>query len=150
MFDRAKLRNELLRDEGIRLKSYQDTNGFWTIGVGHLLGASQRMTDINEQECDALLESDINLAEQVARNTTVPTLFDTLTDTRQRAIINMAFNRGERHMRESKTIVPTIVAAMAAPSPLAWEVVRNAILASPWAKQIGPRADRIADMLATG
>lgn len=65
---------------------------------------------------------------------------------RRRALINMAFNRGG-HMKTSTTITPAIKKALVDDN---WAPVTAAIKASPWAKQIGARADRLAEMLATG
>lgn len=141
----AKLKEELQRDEGVILQAYKDTADKWTIGVGHLLGETQRMTNITKAECDALLGLDIGEAMFLAHEV-VPS-FETLDDVRQRAIVNMAFNRGG-HMRTSTSIVPAINAAAAGIG--SWEDVKDMILASPWAIQVGGRANRLAQMLATG
>ena len=154
-----RLYQDLIRDEGKRLTSYQDTKGLWTIGVGHLLGKERRMITITEAECRALYDADVSVAEAVARR-----VFDVgkglyanewvlLDDVRKRALVNMAFNRGEQHMQESTTITPAIRAALQAPFidfPGCWKRVAEAIKASPWAAQIGGRATRLAYMLETG
>lgn len=149
-----RLRADLTRDEGKKLSAYKDTNGFWTIGVGHLLGSEQRMTTITEDECTALLDFDIDLAEAaVKRVVDVPNscTFLLLDDVRQRALVNMMFNRGEKHFRESTTITPAIMQAMKLIGGQdLWPAVSDAIMASPWAKQIGKRAERLAYMLKFG
>lgn len=148
--DHEKLIAELSRDEGRKLAVYQDTNMFWTIGVGHLLGSHPRMTVITEAECDALLEVDIQVAAG-SLDRVLPG-WRILDDVRQRALINMMFNRGEQHMRESTTITPALKVAIAADvdHDIAWNKVTSAIKMSPWAKQIGARADRLALMLEKG
>jgi lysozyme len=156
--DYIKLKAELARDEGRKLTAYKDTNGYWTIGVGHLLGTSPRMSNITDAECDALLDMDIDVAVAVCRR-----VFDTgigmnadmwhiLDDVRQRALVNMAFNRGEGRMQTSTTITPAIRTALVETyDPVGrWKAVSNAIIASPWASQIGARATRLAKMLETG
>lgn len=153
--DLLKLRSELSRDEGRKLSSYMDTKGFWTIGVGHLLGRERRMFSITEAECDALLDADIAVAEGAARRVLDPNNYwHLLDDVRQRALVNMAFNRGEQHMRTSTTITPLIAQAlsgMAGPfASVLWRAVGKAIIDSPWGKQIGERGDRLAYMLETG
>jgi len=60
--DRKVLKAELVRDEGLKLVSYRDTVGLWTIGVGHLLGTQRRMTEITNAEAMALLEAEIGRA----------------------------------------------------------------------------------------
>lgn len=142
-----RLRTELIRDEGLRLESYQDTRDFWTIGVGHLLGVERRIIRITMPESDAFLEMDLREAEALARSC-VP-LFWQLTPGRQRALINMAFNRGG-HMRDSTTITPAINAAAASGAASDWVKVSAAIATSPWATQVGARAQRLAELLERG
>lgn len=141
--DRAKLKAELIRDEGDRLTSYKDSKGYWTIGIGHLLGEVPGPA-ISDAERDAFYEEDVAAAEKMARRV-VPE-FDRLDDVRQRALVNMAFNRGG-HMRSSTTIVPAINDAISTGD---WHRVAKAIAASPWAAQVGARAGRLAMMFETG
>ncbi len=150
------LREQLACDEGKRLVAYRDSNGYWTIGVGHLLGASPRMSSITEDECEALLDHDIDAAfESVKRVFPEANLygnFPRIEGARLRALVNMMFNRGEQHMRQSTTITPAIKAALVAniDHDIAWQKVADAIDVSPWAAQVGARAARIATMLQTG
>lgn len=144
MFTLEKLQEELIRDEENRLTPYKDIKGNWTIGVGHLLGATPRMVYITESESIALLNQDINDALELAKSC-IPK-FDTLDDVRQRALINMAFNRGG-NMRASATITPAINKAIDDES---WWIVKEAIAASSWGIQVGDRASRISHMLETG
>lgn len=143
--NRELLINELMRDEGARFLAYKDTNGFYTIGVGHLLGPSMRMSDITQREMMALLNIDIADAISACQN--VFPRFHLLDDVRQRALVNMAFNRGETNMRESTTITPAINKAAVDGN---WAPVGTAILASEWGRQIKKRAERLAAMLVTG
>lgn len=143
------LKKQLERDEGRKLEAYQDTNGFWTIGVGHLLGTEKRMTRITDAECDAFLAMDVSEATRVVSDVLILTTFmlPGLPGPRARALVNMAFNRGERHMRESTTITPAIREALRVNE---WAPVAAAIRKSPWAQQIGARAERLAYMFETG
>jgi lysozyme len=153
------LRRQLARDEGKKLTAYQDTNGFWTIGVGHLLGNEKRMTSITENECDALLSYDLDEAVRAVSAVFGLANVAKLDGPRWRALINMAFNRGEGRMKSSTTITPAIKAALEAmfnvgksdlERAIAWDNVYKAIVDSPWAKQIGARAKRLAEQLQTG
>ena len=145
--NRDALRADLIRDEGMRLSAYKDSEGYWTIGVGHLLGRSPRMSAITEEECNALLDVDIAEAENLARS--VVPRFDDLSEPRQLALVNMAFNRGG-HLRSSQWIVPAIRKASESNSPEDWTAVREAIKVSQWAKQVGSRATRLGDVFAGG
>lgn len=153
--DKKKLYEDLARDEGKKLKAYKDTKGFWTIGIGHLLGTEARMTEITDDECRALFEFDIQASIDIIHKLFPRTEWfgwNNHENVRMRALVNMAFNRGERHMRESTTITPAILAAMQdtlSPSPL-WKNVGDAIRKSPWAAVVGNRAERLAHMLETG
>jgi len=147
------LRAELERDEGRRLLAYQDSRGYWTIGIGHLLGSSPRMSSITLEECYALLEVDVEEAIKIA-DRLLPAWAhwdcndNHLGDSRQRAFLNMIFNRGEGAMRRSTTIMPAIIAASDGTGT--WGMVSDTIKASPWAKQVGARATRLAYMFTIG
>ena len=162
-----KLKAELTRDEGRRLTAYRDTSkqlagGLWTIGIGHLLGGSPRMSTITDDECDALYEYDVRVKGfEVVRRVLaddLPAGWEEANDVRMRALVNMAFNRGEGRMRESSTITPAIRAALRSDRTAEgkgydrekWGAVAAAIKASPWAEQIGERAQRLAEMLEHG
>lgn len=140
------LKKQLERDEGRSLTAYQDSAGYWTIGVGHLLGTEKRMSIITDAECDALLEADVEEASDALID--VFGVSFRAGPARWRAMLNMAFNRGEKHMRESTTITPAIKAALAGSGE--WKAVSDAILASPWGKQIKSRAVRLAKQFETG
>jgi len=148
--DRAKLKKELERDEGRRLVAYKDTGlpPNWTIGVGHLLGSSPRMSSITDAECDALLDYDIDTAVRLARSLLVIG-FDDMTDARQRALVNMAFNRGN-HLTQSTRIMPAVRLAAQTGRPSDWCGVERAIAGTPWAIQVGERAARLGQMFASG
>jgi lysozyme len=84
------LRAELIRDEGVRLKPYRDSQGKLTIGTGHNLDD----VGISLEESDLLLLHDIEHTLE-ALDAELPT-WRTLNPIRQRVIVNMAFNLGFR------------------------------------------------------
>ena len=137
---KALLRRELLRDEGVRLEAYRDTLGNWTIGVGHLLGDAPRMTRITQQEADALLDYDIDSAEALAM-TLVPNPDARATGSRWRAIVNMTFNLGPRLAQFHKFL--------AALDHSQWDAAADEMLQSKWATQVGARANRLAFDVST-
>ena len=53
-----KLVNELIRDEGVKLKPYKCTAGHWTIGIGRTL----EIQGISGREALFLLDNDIDTA----------------------------------------------------------------------------------------
>ena len=52
------LKSQLLREEGAESCAYQDSLGFWTIGVGRLID-SRKGGGLSNEEIDFLLENDI-------------------------------------------------------------------------------------------
>ncbi len=140
MFDPELLRKELMQDEGLKLESYQDTVGLWTIGVGHLLGKERRMLKITLREAIALLDCDILDAEE-ALDRSIP-FWHRLDDVRQRALMNMSFNLGAR--------LGGFVNFKTALALGNWKVAREQMLDSKWADQVHARAIRLADMIEKG
>lgn len=138
--DLDALRKELIRDEGFKLDAYKDSLGFWTIGVGHLLGVKQRMVEITVDEMHALLDYDIQLALLRAKSL-IPT-FDSLDDVRQRALTNMAFNLGNK-----LRMFENFLAAVARQD---WAAAGTHMADSLWAKQVGDRAGRLRKMIEEG
>lgn len=139
------LREELTRDEGYQLKAYKDSVGLWTIGVGHLLGQAQRMSEITHEEAMALLDMDIQIARAVAWKW-VPNLWnwdmELGGDVRQRVVINMAFNLGNR--------LGTFKNTLASLNAGNWQDASERMLQSKWATQVGQRAVRLSKMIRTG
>lgn len=133
------LHQELLRDEGKRLTSYRDSLGNWTVGIGHLLRPNEPRKPINEAQCLALFEADVMDAE-----TTLDQIFPKwrdLSDVRQRAMVNLAFNLGGR-LRQ-------FVRFLAAMDRGDWNDAGQHLRASKWAKQVKRRAPRIIHMIVT-
>ena len=135
--DRAALVANLIRDEGIRLKIYQDTVGKWTIGIGRNL--SDR--GISRDEAMTLLHNDIDSHLREVR-AALP-WFDALDEVRQRAVVNMAFNLGVPKLMEFRNTLQAIADGD-------WRKAAAGMRASLWAKQVGARAERLAQMIERG
>lgn len=133
----ALLRNELARDEGERNKPYTDTANKLTIGIG------RNLTDVGLRlnEIDYLWRNDI--AATVADLDRVLPWWRGMTPDRQRALINMCFNLGiQRLCGFAKTLdfLKQCDYASAA----------TEMLDSLWARQVGQRAQRLAQMIREG
>jgi len=98
------------------------------------------MLVITEGECEALLEADVKVAEEMVRRM-VPS-YVLMCDVRQRALVNMAFNLGGRLGGFGKFL--------AAVERKDWETASKEMLNSLWAKQVGQRAVRLARMMRVG
>lgn len=149
--------DELRRDEGERLKSYRDSLGLWTIGIGHLIdpthGADpapfgrdlRNGATITADESAELLSRDI-AAKMVELDQRL-SWWRELDEVRQRVILSMAFNLGVSGLLTFKNTLAFIRQGDYAGA------ARN-MLASKWADQVGnkegQRAYRLAQMMELG
>jgi|TARA_R110002051_G_scaffold101092_3_gene171797 lysozyme len=135
--NKEKLIQELKRDEGVELRPYKCSAGFLTLGCGRNI----QERGITMDESDYLLANDIKICEEEASK--VFKWFPSLTDDRQRAIINMIFNLGLTKLLHFKKFL----AAMEAED---WEEAGKQMLDSKWARQVGNRSDRLEQMIVNG
>ncbi len=132
--------------EGDRLTAYQDTGGLWTCGRGHLLpppapGRTWAGFTVIQSTSDRWFSSDILSAMRLASQW--PEFESCDTEARKNALTEIAFNMGSRWEQFGPT--------RAAITAKAWQTVHDHLLASLWAKQVGPhRSTRIANYFLTG
>lgn len=136
-FNLLKLKAELERDEGRRSKPYEDTEGILTIGVGWNL----EERGLPQEIIDRLFELSISEAERDAM-ALFPS-FRELDQARQRVLVNMAFNLGRKRLSGFKKMI-------AAVGREDWAAAADEMLDSKWARQVGKRAERLADMMRRG
>lgn len=171
MVRRKDLLAQLVLHEGLRLKPYLDTEGYWTVLVGYnlssrgydfidqVLGQKIRPTpssvtatrpfgDLAYTSCQAgkILNADLDRLEQV-----VPIHFPeyrNLSEIRQRVVLDMAFNMGFKALGFKN--------AIAAAKVKDWSRCAREMYKSRWARQVGDgeggrfdRADRLARMVLT-
>lgn len=132
-----QLRKDLRRDEGLRLKPYLDTADKWTIGYGRNL--SDR--GISKDEAEFLLAEDVKLVLADIR-ATFPWVLDE-TQNRQRAFANLLFNLGQSRLLTFKNTLANWAAGR-------HQRAADGIRASLYAKQVGARAERIAQLVEQG
>jgi len=131
--DIPKLKEELKVDEGFRECVYKCSAGKLTIGYGH----NVEDNPIPEAFADQLLGYDI--AGALAECERFDWFFD-LDDVRKRVIINMVFNLGFNGVSKFKKMI------VALERGLYYEAARE-MLDSKWARQVGPRAERLAELM---
>lgn len=131
------IKTELRRDEGLRLKPYRDSLGKLTIGVGRNLDD----VGISDAEADALLDADVGRA--VAGLDRALPWWRGLSEARQRALVNMAFNLGLPRLLGFKAMLADLESGDYAGAA-------RAAIDSRWARQVGARAQRLAMILAEG
>lgn len=135
-----ELIKELRRDEGVIPHAYQDSLGYWTIGVGRLIDKRKggRLTD---EEIDYLLMNDIKeCVEDLDKN--LP-WWRSLSDARRRVLVNMRFNLGMAGLLGFKNTLKFVETGQ-------YKRAAENMLLSKWAKQVGQRANRLSKMMENG
>lgn len=155
-YDRAVLEAELIRDEGERLKAYKDTKGKWTIGIGRNLDdvgtvpltrtkADVLANGVNQAEIDQLFTYDINRSANDL-DSHLP-WWRKLDPVRQRVLLNMCFNMGIGNAEHGLcSFVHTLAMIQHGEYPQAADAMPH----SEWAREVGIRAQRLADMMRNG
>ena len=133
-----RIKAQLVRHEGLRLKPYRCTAGKLTIGIGRNLDDR----GISQKEAYAMLERDIQDCEQWLIDE-IPEVYNKLDEVRQSVLLNMCFNLGIKGLLEFKNTLSFIGAGD-------WERAANNMLASKWAKQVGVRAIELSEMMRKG
>lgn len=149
----------IIYDEGEKLTIYKDTEGYWTIGVGHLLTKSSskdeaiRQLDklvgtghygyINKQESRKILEIDINQTIKQIGRTELINVYTSLDIIRRTALVNMCFQLGVQGVLQFKKMIQHLNARE-------YEKAADEALNSKWARQTPNRAKRVTDVIRYG
>ena len=93
----------ITKEEGFRNTAYKDSKGLLTIGVGHLIKASEPhlvSATLSDQEVKELLKSDLKwCSEAVETSVKVP-----LTQKQFDALYSLCFNIGETNFKKSTVV----------------------------------------------
>lgn len=153
----------LKQDEGIRTKWYIDSEGYPTIGIGHLLimektrdtvkinaaiskAVGREVTNgtITAEEVSTLFAQDLAKVRQGISNTSsVREVYVTLNRPRQMAIENMCFQMGVGGVAKFKN-------ALAAMKAQDWQTAYNELRNSTWANQTPGRSSRVSKIVLVG
>lgn len=132
-----RVAEQLLVDEGLRLRPYRCTAGKLTIGVG------RNLEDRGITQAEALLLLDNDIADYWGELVKARSWVLTAPEPVQEALLNMAFNLGVGGLlgfKQTLALMQTEQYAAAA----------SAMLASKWARQVGKRAERLARQVREG
>lgn len=135
-------------NEGCRLTAYQDTRGVWTVGYGQtgqlsdgtVVGPGVTLT---QEQADGFFELRYAHAYTDATRDTGNVVFSGLDDVRQAALVDMAYNLGERGLAEFKHFLAYVALDD-------WQSAEDAGYASLWAQQVPNRAAKVMNMILTG
>ena len=147
-----RIKAQLIRHEGLRLKPYRCTAGKLTIGIGRNLDDR----GISQKEAYAMLARDIADCEQWLIDE-IPEVYNKLDKVRQSVLLNMCIS-----------IPQSLFAPLREPCYLGingllgfnntlsfiaagdWERAANGMLASRWAKQVGMRVIELSELMRKG
>lgn len=133
-----RIKEQLVRHEGLRLKPYRCTAGKLSIGIGRNLDGC----GISQTEAYVLLENDIQNCENQLVDE-IPEIYNALDEVRKSVLLNMCFNLGIGGLLEFNNTLAFIAAGD-------WERAANGMLASKWAKQVGHRAIELSELMRKG
>jgi len=137
--NRKRLKAQLIYDEGVRASAYQDSEDYWTIGVGRLID-EKKGGKLSADEIEYLLDNDIDkVINQVIRE------FDwyyDLSEVRKEVILNMAFNLGIGGVKKFKNMINAL-------KRHDWDDASREMLDSKWTGQVGQRAIRLSEAMRT-
>lgn len=136
-YDESTLTQELMRDEGVKLKPYRCTAGKLTIGVGRNIEDN----GISNEEAAFMLKADIKNCERDL-DILLPG-WKNFSDTRQRVLLNMVFNMGRNRLSGFTKFLACL-------KMNDFTGAADQMMDSLWAKQVGQRAVRLRDMLLRG
>lgn len=131
---------EYERDEGFRSSVYQDSLGFWTIGIGRMVD-KRKGGGITHEEAIYLLTNDLKRTD--AELDKAHPWWRRMSEPRQAVLRNMCFNMG---LKTLSTFRNTLAAMKAGD----YAKASGGMLASKWATQVGARATRLATIMRTG
>ena len=148
--------NRVKEHEGVKNTIYKDSKGNPTIGVGFNLnrsdankrlksvGADPKLiksgkSQLTEKQIDTLYKEDLNKAKNSAKKLVSKT-WDELPKGVQGALTEMAFNLGEGGLSEFKNTLGYI-------EEKRFKLAAQSMLKSKWARQVGDRAKRLANII---
>lgn len=135
---------ELRRDEGVKYSPYLDTVGIETVGVGHNLKSNPLNDEaypLSDDRVNEILTGDLErVFDGLDKN--IP-WWRNQTYARQRVLANMAFNLGITGLMGFKNTLLYVQNGE-------YQKAADGMLSSKWAKQVGARAKRLADMMVEG
>lgn len=139
---RVRAKKRLRFEEDLRLFVYRCTSGKLTIGYGRNLEGQ----GITQAEAEYLLDNDVMRCMASLRSSL--SWFVDLDETRQVVLVDMAHQLGVRGLLGFKKMIAAVPAAMQTGD---WELVRQEMLDSNWAKIDTPnRAQTLSQLMLYG
>lgn len=130
----TRLRNTLIRHEGLKLLPYKCTAGKLTLGVGRNI----EDRGISKETAMQMLDEDI----EICLNELMERLdyFENLPTEVQETLVNLCFNMGISRLMKFQLMLGAIQAGQ-------YELAAKELLDSRYARQVGKRSEELADTL---
>lgn len=135
----SKLIEMIKEHEGVVPHAYQDSRGYWTIGVGRLIDKSLD-GGLSDAEIDYLLANDIKRCRAEAEQ--YP-WFNKMNEPRQAVILSMLFNLGKPRFDKFQNMQAALLVGD-------YTLASHEMLLSRWASQVGRRAIEMSEMMESG
>jgi lysozyme len=137
-----KIINHFIAVEGLRLTSYQDTLGNWTIGVGHLLGPADETQYkgmvITYDQAVEYLQQDLSGAYDDCCE--IYSSYLDYSENIQLALLDMCFNLGAHTVRKFTTFISLIVKED-------FKAAAEDLYGTAWYKQVPHRVKEVVMLL---
>jgi lysozyme len=135
-----EIMDQIKRHEGYRETVYFDSVGVPTVGYGHALLPGSRIPAV---VADILFEQDYNDASKDYTLLALRWGFNDINTVRRGIIINMLFNMGMARVTKFQRMLTALQMGK-------YDKAADEMLDSRWAKQVGKRADELADLMRKG
>jgi len=135
----SALLNLIKEHEGVVKHAYQDSRGYWTIGVGRLIDEKLK-GGLSDDEIDYLLANDVKRCEDEA--VTYP-FYAKMDEARKAVIICMLFQLGRPNFDKFQNFQAALLVGD-------FQLASNEMLNSLWARQTPNRANELSQMMRTG
>ena len=146
--NREVLKEQIKRHEGEVLEVYEDSLGYLTLGVGHLIQKSDPEygqpagTPVSQNVVDLYYTDDfdkhVDETIHVCENNNI--VFDALPENIQHVLVNMCFNLGANRLGKFRNM-------LAAVSTSDWKEMASQMEDSRWFGQVGRRSVELQEMV---
>lgn len=142
------LKEQIKRHEGEVLEVYEDSLGYLTLGVGHLIQKSDPEygqpagTPVSQEVVDMYYADDFDKHVEetihVCENNNI--VFDALPENIQHVLVNMCFNLGANRLGKFRNMLYAV-------STSDWKEMANQMEDSRWFGQVGRRSVELQQMV---
>ena len=141
-----KLKEQIKRHEGEVLEIYEDSLGYLTLGVGHLIQKSDPEhglpagTPVSQEVVDMYYEDDFTKHVEETKHVIGEDIFNGLPSEIQEVLVNMCFNLGGTRLGKFKNMLNAV-------EDHDWSRMAVEMEDSRWFKQVGRRSIELQEIV---